>query len=103
VLGCQTVWLSAVAIWRRRFFLMRRPTILGMASRLEGFQALSQDPVVEVDVEVEMENDPLDIKPMMQEIEEYIILEEDPEMYAMAGMELVLVPAPVEFQNCSCQ
>ncbi len=82
---------------------MRRPTILGMASRLEGFQALSQDPVVEVDVEVEMENDPLDIKPMMQEIEEYIILEEDPEMYAMAGMELVLVPAPVEFQNCSCQ
>jgi hypothetical protein len=52
---------------------------LGMASRLEGFEALSQDPVVEMDVEMEMEMDPLDIKPMMQEIEEYIILEEDPE------------------------
>ncbi len=38
-----------------RFFLMRRPTILGMASRLEGFEGLSQDPVVEVDMEVEME------------------------------------------------
>ncbi len=76
---------------------------MGMASRLGGFEALSQDPVVEV--EMEMEKDPLDIKPMMQEIEEYIILEEDPEMYAMAGMELVPVPvpAPVEFQNCSCQ
>ncbi len=72
---------------------------MGMASRLEVFGGLSQDPVVEVDVEVvmEMEKDPLDIKPMMQEIEEYIILEEEPEMYAMAGMELV--PAPAEFQN----
>jgi hypothetical protein len=82
---------------------MRRPTILGMASRLGGFEGLSQDPVVEVDVEVvmEMEKDPLDIKPMMQEIEENIILEEDPKMYAMAGMELV--PVPAEFQNCSCQ
>ncbi len=82
---------------------------MGMASRLEGFEALSQDPVVEVDVEVEMEmdmemeKDPLDIKPMMQEIEEYIILEEDPEMYAMGFMELVPVPVPVESQNCSCQ
>jgi hypothetical protein len=64
---------------------------LGIASRLEGFEALSPDPVVEVDVKVEMEKDPLDIKPMMQEIEEYIILEEDPEMYAKAGMELVPV------------
>ena len=62
-----------------------------MASRrLGGFEALSEDPVVEVDVE--KENDTLDIKPMMQEIEEFIVLEEDPEMYAMAGMELVPVP-----------
>ncbi len=74
---------------------------MGMASRLEGFEALPQDLVVEVDVEVEMEKDTLDFKPMMQEIKEYIILEEDPEMYAMAGMELV--PVPVEFKNCSCQ
>ncbi len=37
------------------------------------------------------EEDPLDIKPIMQEIEEYIVLEEDPEIYAMAGMELVPV------------
>ncbi len=66
---------------------MRRPTILGMASRLGQFEALSQDPVVEV----EMEMYPWDIKPLMQEIEEYIVLEEDPEMYAMAGMELVPV------------
>jgi hypothetical protein len=29
---------------------------------------------------------------MMQESEEYIVLEEDPEMYAMAGVELVPVP-----------
>ncbi len=74
---------------------------MGMASRLEGFEGLSQDPVVEVDMEVEMEMEkgPLDIKPMMQEIEEYIILEEDPEMFAMAGMELVPVPASLEFQK----
>jgi hypothetical protein len=64
-----------------------------MASRLGGFEALSEDPVVEVDVE--KENDTLDIKPMMQEIEEFIVLEEDPEMYAMAGIELLPVPAPV--------
>ena len=53
-----------------------KPAILGMASRLggfEGFEALSQDPVVEVEVEMEMEMDPLDIKPVMQEIEEYIV------------------------------
>ncbi len=76
---------------------MRRPIILDMASRLGGFESLSQDPVVEVEVEMEMEKDPLDIKPMMQNIEEYIVLEEDPDMYAMAGMELVPgpVPAPV--------
>ncbi len=67
-----------------------KPAILGMASRLggfKGFEALSQDPVVEV--EVEMEKDPLDTK-------EYIVLEEDPEMYAMAGIELVPVPGPVQ-------
>jgi hypothetical protein len=44
---------------------------LDMASMLGGFEALSQDPVVEVEVEMEM--DPLDIKPVMQEIEEYIV------------------------------
>jgi hypothetical protein len=64
-----------------------------MASRLGGFEALSEDPVVEVDVE--KENDTWDIKPMMQEIKEFIVLEEDPEMYAMAGIELVPLPAPV--------
>ncbi len=52
MLGGQTVWLSAVAIWRRRFFLMRRPAILGIASRLGGFEALSQDSVVEVEMEI---------------------------------------------------
>ncbi len=45
--------------------------------------------VVEVDVEMEKEKDPLDTK-------EYIVLEEDPEMYTMAGIELVPVPAPVQ-------
>ncbi len=39
-----------------------------------------------------MEKDTLDMKPMMQEIEECIVLEEDREMYAMAGIELVPVP-----------
>jgi hypothetical protein len=71
-----------------------KPTILGMASRLGGFEALSEDPLVEVDVE--KEKDTLDIKPMMQEIEECIVLEEDPEMYAMAGIELVPVQARIE-------
>ncbi len=32
-------------------------------------------------------------------MEEYINLEEDPEMYAMAGIELVPVPAPVPVQE----
>ncbi len=36
------------------------------------------DVEVEMEMDMEMEKDPLDIKPMMQEIEEYIILEEDP-------------------------
>jgi hypothetical protein len=48
--------------------------------------------VVEVEVEMEKEKDPLDTK-------EYIVLEEDPEMYAMAGIELVPVPAPVPVQE----
>ncbi len=34
-------------------------------------------------------------KDMMQEIEECMVLEEDPEMYGMADIELVPVPAPV--------
>ncbi len=44
---------------------------------------------------MEKEKDTLEIKPMIQEIEECIVLEEDPEMYAMAGIELVPVPVPV--------
>jgi hypothetical protein len=53
-----------------------------MASRLGGFEALSQDPVMEV--EEEMEKDPLDTKSIRQEMEEYIVLEEDPELCAMS-------------------
>ncbi len=45
---------------------------------------------------MEKEKDTLDIKPMMQEIEECMVLEEDPEMYAMAGIELVPVTVPVQ-------
>jgi hypothetical protein len=60
-----------------------KSAILGMASRLGGFEALSEDPLVEVDVE--KEKGTLEIKPMKQEIEECIVLEEDPEMYAMAA------------------
>jgi hypothetical protein len=37
-------------------------------------------------------------RPMKQEIEECIVLEEDRELYAMAGIELVPVPAPVPVQ-----
>ena len=33
--------------------------------------------------------------PLKQKMEEFIILEEDPEMYAMAGVELVSVPVSV--------
>jgi hypothetical protein len=61
-----------------------------MANRPVGFEALSQDPVVEV--EVEMEKDSLDTK-------EYIVVEEDPEMYAMAGMELVHVPVQERIES----
>jgi hypothetical protein len=71
-----------------------KPAILGMASRLGGSEALSQDSMLEMEVEMEM--DPLDIKSLRQEMEEYIVLEEDPEMYAMAGIELVPVPAAVQ-------
>jgi hypothetical protein len=39
---------------------------------------VEMDVEVEMEMDMEMEKDPLDIKPMMQEIEEYIILEEDP-------------------------
>ncbi len=37
----------------------------------------------------------MDIKPMQQEMDEYIVLVEDPDVYAMAGLELVTVPNPV--------
>jgi hypothetical protein len=76
----------------QEYITSNKPAILGMASKLGGLEALSEDPVVEV--EMEMEKDPLDIKPMIQEIEEYIGIEEDPKMYAMAGIELVPMPAP---------
>ena len=46
-----------------------------------------------------MEKDPLDTKSIRQKMEKYIVLEEDPEMYAMAGIELVPVPAPVPVQE----
>ena len=70
-----------------------KPAILGMASRLWGpFEALKMDPEVEVEMETAQQ---VDIKPMQQEMEEYIVLEEDPEMYSMAGLELVPVPNPV--------
>ncbi len=46
-----------------------------------------------------MEKDQLDTKSIRQEMEEYIVLEEDLEMYAMAGIELVPVPAPVPVQE----
>ncbi len=49
-----------------------------------------------MEVDVEKEKDTLDIKPMMQEIEECMVLEEDPEMYAMAGIELVTLTVPVQ-------
>ena len=75
-----------------------KPAILGMASKLGAFeQVLSQDPVVEVDVEVE------EAKEVAQEVAqedplkemEFIVMEEDPEMYAMAGIKLVSVPVSV--------
>ena len=45
-----------------------------------------------VEVEIEKEKDPLDTK-------EYIVLEEDPEMYAMAGIELVPVPVQERIES----
>ncbi len=84
----------AVGSMCQEYISSSKPAILGMASRLGEFEALSQGLVVEV--EVEMEKDPLDTKSIRQEMEEYIILEEDPEMYAMAGIELGPVPVPVQ-------
>jgi hypothetical protein len=49
-----------------------------------------------VEVEVEMEKDTLDTKSIRQEMEEYIVLEEDPKMDAMAGIELVPVQERIE-------
>ena len=77
-----------------------KPAILGMASKFGAFeQVLSQDPVVEVEVEMEVDNKIEKAQEvdniMKQEMEEFIILEEDPELYAMAGMELVSVPVNV--------
>jgi hypothetical protein len=81
----------------QKYISSSKPTILGMASRLGEFEALSEDPLVEVDAE--KKKDTLDIKPMMQEIEECIVLEEDPEMYAMAGIELVPVPVQARVES----
>jgi hypothetical protein len=53
-----------------------KPAILGMASRLGGFEALPGDPWWRWT----WRRDTLDIKPMMQEIDECMVLEEDPEM-----------------------
>ncbi len=52
--------------------------------------------MVEVEVEMEKEKDPLDNK-------EYIVLEEDPEMYAMAGIELVPVPVQERIESTIMQ
>ena len=58
-----------------------KPAILGMASRLARLEALSQDPVVEVDVEMETEKEmekdteketEVDIKPMVQEMDDLL-------------------------------
>jgi hypothetical protein len=71
-----------------------KPAILGMASKLGAFEeVLSQEPVVEVDVEVEEAQEVgKDTKEEVKtEMEEYIVLEEDPELYAMAGL-----PVPVQ-------
>ena len=79
-----------------------KPAILGMASKLGAFDAiLSQDPVVEVEVEMEeaQEVGKKQEEEEKIEMEEYIVLEEDPELYAMAGMELVPVPTAVPVQG----
>jgi len=66
----------------------------------KAYQRSWQDPVVEVDVEVEEAQEVG--KEMKEEVknemEEYIVLEEDPELYAMAGIEIVPVPAAVPVQ-----
>jgi hypothetical protein len=74
-----------------------KPAILGMASKLGAFeQILSQDPVVEVDVVMEAKEEAKEVaqEDPLKEME-FIVMEEDPEMYAMAGIELVSVPVSV--------
>jgi len=78
-----------------------KPAILGMASKLGAFeQVLSQDPVVEVDVQIEEApevDNKIEKAPEVANImEEFIVLEEDPEMYAMAGIEPVPVQCTVD-------
>jgi hypothetical protein len=48
-----------------------------------------------VEVEMEEAKEVAQENPLKQEMEEFIVLEEDPEMYAMAGVELVSVPVSV--------
>ncbi len=51
--------------------------------------------MVEVEVEMTMDKAPeVDIKPIKQKMEECTILEEDPEMYAMAGLEPCACASP---------
>ena len=71
-----------------------------MASRFAGPpEALKMDPEVEREVEVKTINtiaaQEVDFKPMEQGMEEYIVLEEDPEMYSAAGLEFMPMPSPI--------
>jgi hypothetical protein len=68
-----------------------KPAIMSMASRLGGpVVAFDMDvPEVEVEVEVEREvSEEMAVKSQLQEMVEFVVMEEDQEMLAMAGIEL---------------
>jgi len=105
--GSSTEQLTDFFGWKngsmcQEYISSSKTAILSMANKLAAFeQILTQDPVVEVDVEVEdvkeaqeVEQDPLK-QEEKNEMEEWIVLDEDPELYAMAGMEIVPVPTAV--------
>ena len=76
-----------------------KPAILGMANRLAGpVEAPKVEPEREVELELETKihdnmAQEVCITPK-QELNEYIILEKDPEMYAMAGLDFMPLSNP---------
>jgi hypothetical protein len=102
MLSCGTAYIQLSFEFRggQSFSVLIWRGFVGMASRFAGPpEALKMDPEVEREVEVKTINtiaaQEVDFKPMEQGMEEYIVLEEDPEMYSAAGLEFMPMPSPI--------